>query len=129
MQTDEEVDVWADECLDEEVKELLGHYQNGSSIPLDIVSHMEYFYNTLECDFKVEDPFKNLLRYPALTYKDKGLISDSISSPEKTELTLYEKHKQIIFPNSACKVTQSQTTHSEEEKKLSSDGSAIKSGS
>lgn len=90
MLTDDEVDAWADECLDEEIKELLAGYQNGALIPLDIVSHMEYFYNTLDCDFKVEDPFKNLLKYPALTYKDMCLISDS---PEKAELTLYEKHK------------------------------------
>ena len=32
--------------IDLKVKELLANYSNGEFIPVDIVSHMEYFYNT-----------------------------------------------------------------------------------
>ena len=71
MEDGEEDLSWADSNLDEEIKELLGHYQNGADIPVDIVSHMEYFYNTLDCHFKVEDPFKYPARYQALMYKGK----------------------------------------------------------
>ncbi len=45
--------VWADECVDEGIKELLSDYEKGAEIPLDMVCHMEYFYNTLDCHFKV----------------------------------------------------------------------------
>ena len=88
MDTDHDAEsVWADECLDEEIKEMLSHYEKGADIPLDMVCHMEYFYNTLDCDFKVEDPFKNhenTTRYPALQFREKG---------ESAEKTLYAKHK------------------------------------
>ena len=67
---DFEVHEWADECLDEEIKELLSKYENGAEIPLDMVCHMEYFYNTPDCHFKVEDPFKFQMKYPALQFKN-----------------------------------------------------------
>ena len=49
---------WADENLDEEIKTLLAIYENGREIPVDIVSHFEYFYNTLECTFRTKNPFE-----------------------------------------------------------------------
>ena len=127
MQEDNDYEhVWNDESLDEEIKKLLNVKQNGANIPLDIVSHMEYFYNTLACDFKTEDPFKSPMKYPALMFKDFGCDS----SPLAHGTTLLDKHKQVIFPNSACKVTQSQTTHSAEDNKMTnSTGSPVKSGS
>jgi len=45
------VGFWADENLDEEIKTLLARYENGRDLPVDIVAHFEYFYNTLECTF------------------------------------------------------------------------------
>ena len=117
--------VWADANLDEEIKELLAHYDKGSEIPLDIVAHMEYFYNTLECHFKVEDPFKFPMKYPALSY----CRMEYTSGPSSNEKTLYERHKEVIFPNSGCKVTQSQTTNSEEPKLTNSGGSKMLTGS
>lgn len=45
----EEHEHWADELLDEEIKSLLALKSNGARIPLDIVAHFEYFYNTLDC--------------------------------------------------------------------------------
>ena len=43
---------WADENIDEEIKEVLSSAANSAGMPLDIVAHMEYFYNTLDCHFK-----------------------------------------------------------------------------
>ena len=86
--------------MDEEIKELLSNYDKGSEIPLDIVAHMEYFYNTLDCHFKVEDPFKFPVKYPALQHRHHIEVSSGSSSNEKT---LYERHKEVIFPNSGCK--------------------------
>ena len=43
---------WADENIDEEIKEVLSSAANSADMPLDIVAHMEYFYNTLDCHFK-----------------------------------------------------------------------------
>ena len=51
-QTMKVVDRWADEILDEEIKILLAVYENGKTIPVDMVAHFEYFYNTLDFNFK-----------------------------------------------------------------------------
>lgn len=48
---DHGISIWADGNLDEEIKTLLATYENGSDTPVDIISHLEYFYNTLECTF------------------------------------------------------------------------------
>ena len=71
---------------------MLLSYEKGAGIAVDIVCHMEYFYNTLDCHLKCEDPFRDHEKYPALLFKT-----------DAAEKTLYEKHKQVIFPNSACK--------------------------
>ena len=44
-------ETWADENIEEEIKLLLQDFENGKFIPIDIVSHFEYFYNTLDCNF------------------------------------------------------------------------------
>ena len=44
-------ETWADENIEEEIKLLLQGFENGKFIPIDIVSHFEYFYNTLDCNF------------------------------------------------------------------------------
>ena len=85
MDIDDNVEsIWADECLDEEIKEVLSYYEKGADIPLDIVCHMEYFYNTLKCDLKTENPFESHENFPALLFREKG---------ESAEKTLYAKHK------------------------------------
>ena len=106
METDQEIEegyMWADENLDEAIRELLSIKENGGEVPLDMVAHMEYFYNTLECHFKFEDPFRFPERYPALQFSHKEVGSGLLSE----EKTLYERHKEVIFPNSACRQTQS----------------------
>ena len=63
---------WADENIDEEIKELLSSGTNSVDMPLDMVAHMEYFYNTLDCHFKTQNPFKCPEQYPALSHKFEG---------------------------------------------------------
>lgn len=63
LETDEN---WADEFLDEELKSCLMQRQNGEYLSVDITAHIEYFYNTLECDNKTENPFRCATKYPAL---------------------------------------------------------------
>lgn len=42
--------VWADENIDEAIKQVLRVKNNGAYLNVDITAHFEYFYNTLECD-------------------------------------------------------------------------------
>ena len=54
---EEEKEGWADEILDEELKAILGTYENGRHIRIDMMAHLEYFYNTLDCNFATTNPF------------------------------------------------------------------------
>lgn len=79
MAAEEEVkEGWADECLDEELKAILAVQVNGKSIEVDIVSHLEYFYNTLDCNFTTKNPFDTPHAFPALLFRK--LISSDGSS-------------------------------------------------
>ena len=87
--TDEDLinDNWADEFLDEELKGVLKNRSYGSRISVDLVAHMEYFYNTLECDNRTENPFVCSAQYPALTcpvpqpHNSGSKLSEQNSSP------------------------------------------------
>ena len=95
---------WNDECIDEEIKWLISKKENGSAISLDMVAHMEYFYNTLVCSHKTVNPFECLDSYrlfPALHYKSAPNLSLSDAK------TLMQQHRTIIFPNSNSANTQS----------------------
>jgi hypothetical protein len=74
MEVDEqaETDMWADENLDEEIKDLLSSEENGKQLPLDMVAHCEYFYNTLDCNFKTQNPFEIPHAFPALSFRDQS---------------------------------------------------------
>ena len=100
---------WADELIDEEIKSLLAVKSNGSQIPLDLIAHFEYFYNTLDCQFKPENPFEKPKHHPALLYVDQ--TTSMTNSPIKA-MTLLEKHRHVIFPNSET-ATQTRRTISE----------------
>lgn len=54
---EDEKEKWADENIDESAKAFLESYENGRATPVDIVSHFEYFYNTLDCGFSTKNPF------------------------------------------------------------------------
>lgn len=78
-----------DDQLDQEYKLILKDRRNGQYLPLDIVAHLEYFYNTLRMGHNLENPFVNPNQYPAL------LFEENISPG-----TLLERHRKIIFPAS-----------------------------
>ena len=53
------------------MKNLLAKKENGAHIMVDLIAHFEYFYNTLDCGFHTENPFKTPKSYPALTFEVK----------------------------------------------------------
>jgi len=61
--------MWIDENIDEEIKQLLSMKENGQLISVDMVAHMEYFYNTLVCSNQTVNPFNCGKMFPALLYK------------------------------------------------------------
>ena len=61
-------------------------------IARDIVSHMEFFYNTLLCSHSTQNPFRHPLAYPALNYP---VFKDMSGAPTQTILQF---HRQLIFP-------------------------------
>ena len=73
---------WDDEQIDVNVKTFIKDRRNGQYLPIDIVSHLEYFYNTLLLNHDTENPFHNPSNYPALLYFDN-------MSPD----TILEKHR------------------------------------
>jgi len=76
---EEEEEVWADENLDEEIKAFLAVFENGKDTAVDTISHLEYFYNTLDCDFRTENPFDSPLRFPCLNYVERDLAAPADS--------------------------------------------------
>jgi hypothetical protein len=76
-----------DKDIDKHYKEILKDKANGFHLPMDIISHLEYFYNTLLMSNKIENPFLNSQEYPALLFEEN-------TSPG----TLLEKHRKVIFP-------------------------------
>ena len=97
-----EKEAWADENLDEEIKAILASYENGRDMPIDSVSHLEYFYNTLDCSFSTKNPFDHPQNYPALLFREPFQSTNSSNSQDTThqEKNLFEKHRALIFPNS-----------------------------
>ena len=56
--------------IDNEYKGLLKERRNGQYLPLDIIAHLDYFYNTLALDYNTENPFAFPDAYPALLYEE-----------------------------------------------------------
>ena len=68
------------------------------------MSHLEYFYNTLDCSFATKNPFDSPDIFPALLFR-KPISSDGSSGCEShsaltlpQNMTLLEMHRLIIFP-------------------------------
>lgn len=96
--SDEEDESWSDEIIDEEIKQLLSLAENGKLISLDMVAHMEYFFNTLACSFKTVNPFEcanSASLFPALHthLHDKTAEATGVQS-------LFQQHRTLIYPNS-----------------------------
>jgi len=102
MEMEEDKESWADENLDEEIKAFLKVYDNGKDMPVDVVSHLEYFYNTLECNYRTVNPFENLFNFTALLYREPSSPGSQDGSHEHVRhKTLFEKHRVLIFPTSS----------------------------
>lgn len=67
---------------------MLSEVKNGRLIPVDLISHLEYFYNTLDCDQQdsISNPFKQLQEYPAICYK----VADPTQKESQKTITLFE---------------------------------------
>lgn len=76
--------------MDEEIKSLLKVRNNGAHLGVDIVAHIEYFYNTLDCDNLTENPFAHPASYQALLYTVKT---------GDTPRTRLEMHRIVIHPD------------------------------
>jgi hypothetical protein len=59
---------------------------------------MEYFYNTLECNNKTENPFRSPSKYQALQYPVTSSSGMSNSTTPVGKVSLLQLHKQAIFP-------------------------------
>lgn len=82
---------WADEHLDEELKKLLQIKINGAYLTVDITAHIEYFYNTLDCDNRAENPFRTPSKYQALLYQVSSSSGMSNSTPA-SKVSLLQLH-------------------------------------
>ena len=104
LDEEEDKEAWADENLDEEIKAFLSIYEKGRETPVDIVSHLEYFYNTLDCSFMTKNPCDFPQNFPCLLYREPASSAESSNNNNSATMqdnTLFEKHRALIFPNSA----------------------------
>ncbi len=90
--------MWEDSLIDKEARRILKKKDNGKHLPLDIVGHLEFFYNTLLMSHESVNPFKRPNIFEALQYQ---LFNPKIGGPPRT---LLEVHRQLIFPNLASQV-------------------------
>lgn len=49
--------MWEDSLLDKEARKFLRKPENGRKLPLDIVAHLDFFYNTLLLSHESVNPF------------------------------------------------------------------------
>ena len=84
--------MWEDSLLDKETRRFLKKKENGKNLPLDIVGHMEFFYNTLLMSHESVNPFKKSMIYEALQYP---VYNSKIGGQPRTLLDI---HRQLIFP-------------------------------
>jgi len=82
--------MWEDAALDKVAKQTLRVADYGRYIPLDMVAHLEFFYNTLLMSHETSNPFKRPRSYQALLhpYKTRG----------GSEQTLLEAHLRLTYP-------------------------------
>ena len=54
--------------MDEELNLVLVEKLNGPHLGVDLIAHAEYFYNTLDCNHNIKNPFLQPEKYPALMH-------------------------------------------------------------
>lgn len=80
---------------------------------MDLAAHLEYFYNTLGCAFDTDNPFETVGSYPALSYTSKD-TSNFLSVDPSAKMTVFEKHRCIIFPHGSSQNTSAASKNSSE---------------
>lgn len=86
--------MWEDSTIDREAKKFLKPKENGRFLPIDIVAHLDFFYNTLLMSHETKNPYKRLHVYKALSYPFP-LNHDKDSTEVRT---LLEVHQRLICP-------------------------------
>jgi hypothetical protein len=71
--------IWADDCIDEELRKVLSKGQNGAHLSVDLTAHMDYFFNTRSCEVSIENPFHFADKYPALNHQVQPETSNFLS--------------------------------------------------
>ena len=86
--------MWEDSTIDREAKKFLKPKENGRFLPIDIVAHLDFFYNTLLMSHETKNPFKRLHVYKALSYP----FSLNHENDSTEVRTLLEVHQRLICP-------------------------------
>ena len=60
--------MWEDSLIDMESKKFLKKAENGRKLPLDIVAHLDFFYNTLLMSHESVNPFNRPKAFQALLF-------------------------------------------------------------
>jgi hypothetical protein len=60
--------MWEDSLIDKEAKKFLKKGENGRKLALDIVAHLDFFYNTLLMSHESVNPFIKPKNFAALMF-------------------------------------------------------------
>ena len=82
--------MWEDAAIDKVAKKVLKVKDNGRHLPLDIVAHLEFFYNTLLMSHETSNPFKKARTYQALLFPLHNRVTG--------EQTILEAHLKLTYP-------------------------------
>lgn len=74
--------------MDEEIKLLLKPVAAGRHLSVDLIAHIDYFYNTLDCDFHTPNPLYLSNQFKAPSFVSKG----------EDKRTLLGKYRDVLYP-------------------------------
>lgn len=96
--------MWEDSLIDKEAKKYLKWKENGRKLPLDIVAHLEFFYNTLLMSHESVNPFKRPQTFEALLYPVfQPKLGGEYGEMQLVSQTLLDIHRQLVYPRSSDK--------------------------
>lgn len=90
--------MWEDAAIDKEAKRFLKVKENGRNLPMDIVAHLDFFYNTLLLSHETTNPFKKSRTYQALTFPVFAKGSNGGSPTDPRANTILDVHRRLIYP-------------------------------
>ena len=90
--------MWEDSAIDREAKRFLKVRENGRTLALDILGHIDFFYHTLLMSHVTKNPFKRSKLYPALNFPlfERGMVSSDPSKNYGT--TILDLHRRLVYP-------------------------------